>query len=97
MPSSARAGPASDDTTNSAPNSAHANLLIFIRNLKRKICWEFEHVRIPQRAYGCLCGAAALEGGRLFMVGENLFGPVNGGAFTRQARRVIEHERSNFF
>jgi hypothetical protein len=38
--------------------SAHANLLILIINLKSEICWEFEQVRIPQRAGGCLSSTA---------------------------------------
>src|SRR5436190_4284672 len=67
MPSSARAAEASDDRTSSAPNSAHANLLIFIINLKSEICWEFERIRIPHGADGCLRrrgGTEGLEHGR---------------------------------
>src|SRR5436190_21960911 len=67
MPSSARAAEASDDRTSSAPNSAHANLLNFIINLKSEICWEFERIRIPHGANGCLrrCGGTeGLEHGR---------------------------------
>src|ERR1043165_1314903 len=66
MPSSARAVGPSDESRSSAPNSAPANLLIFILNLNDEICWEFERIRIPQRARGCLRARTPRAGGGLF-------------------------------